>query len=104
VIESGSNEKDGRLESGADRDVGRELGCLHAVLALASENSGLWWPATEDATLSKDPRDGTTKVHVRFKGGRFETLTTVNPKPSWQKVKTPPEIVQLVDRLLDEHL
>ena len=58
----------------------------------------------EDATLVKLPREGTTKVHVRFKGGQTTTVTTTNPKASWQKVKTPTEIVKLVDRLLDDHL
>lgn len=58
----------------------------------------------EDATLVKVPSDGTTKVHVRFRGGHTTTLTTVNPKASWAKVKTAPEIVQLIDRLLDDHL
>ena len=58
----------------------------------------------EDATLVKLPHDGTTKIHVRFRGGQTTTLTTVNPKASWQKVKTPTEIVELVDQLLDDHL
>jgi hypothetical protein len=58
----------------------------------------------EDATLFKDAGEGTIKTCLRFKGGRVETLTAENPKLSWQKVKTPPEIVALVDRLLDEHL
>ena len=58
----------------------------------------------EDATLVKLSEEGTTKVHVRFRGGQTTTLTTVNPKASWQKVKTPSEIVELVDRLLDDHL
>jgi DNA invertase Pin-like site-specific DNA recombinase len=58
----------------------------------------------EDATLVKLPRDGTTKVHIRFRGGQTTTLTTANPKASWQKVKTPTVIVELVDRLLDDHL
>lgn len=57
----------------------------------------------EDATLIKLPADGTTRIHVRFRGGQTTTLTTVNPKLSWQKVKTPSEIVELVDKLLDEH-
>jgi DNA invertase Pin-like site-specific DNA recombinase len=57
----------------------------------------------EDATLIKVPREGTTKIHVRFKGGYTQTLTTTNPRPSWQKVKTPAEIVQLVDQLLDHN-
>jgi hypothetical protein len=58
----------------------------------------------EDATLVKLPDVGTTKIHVRFRGGQTETLTTVNPKASWEKVKTAPEIVVLVDKLLDEHI
>jgi len=58
----------------------------------------------EDATLVKLPHDGTTKVHIRFRGGQTTTLTTVNPKASWQKVKTSTELVALVDRLLDDHL
>ena len=58
----------------------------------------------EDATLVKRPREGTTTIHVRFKGGQAETLTTLNPKSSAAKVKTPPHIVELVDRLLDDHI
>jgi len=58
----------------------------------------------EDATLLKNADDGTTKIHLRFKGGRTDTLTTKNPKPSWQKVKTPPEIIALVDELLNDSL
>jgi DNA invertase Pin-like site-specific DNA recombinase len=57
----------------------------------------------EDATLVKFPEDGTTKIHVRFKGGKTETLTTLNPKSSAQQVKTQPSIVSLVDKLLDDH-
>lgn len=58
----------------------------------------------EDATLLKNAEDGTTKIHLRFKGGRSETLTTKNPKPSYLKVKTAPQIVALVDELLDDYL
>ena len=58
----------------------------------------------EDATLVKLSEEGTTKVHVRFRGGQTATLTTVNPKASWQTVKTPSEIVELVDTLLEDHL
>jgi len=58
----------------------------------------------EDATLVKLPDSGTTRIHLRFRGGQTMTLTTVNPKPSWEKVKTPPEIVEVVDRLLDRHI
>jgi DNA invertase Pin-like site-specific DNA recombinase len=58
----------------------------------------------EDVTLVKLAAEGTTRIHVRFRGGQTTTLTTVNPKASWEKVKTPSEIVALVDRLLDEHV
>jgi hypothetical protein len=58
----------------------------------------------EDATLIKIPAEGITKIHVRFKGGRTETLTTGNPKSSAQQIKTRPEVVQLVDQLLDHHV
>jgi len=58
----------------------------------------------EDATLVKLPEEGTTKIHIRFKGGKTETLTTLNPKSSAQQVKTQPSIVDLVDKLLDDHI
>ncbi len=58
----------------------------------------------EDATLIKLPAEGVTRIHVRFKGGKTETLTTLNPKSSAQQVKTPPTIVHLVDKLLDDHI
>ncbi|MER9825710.1 recombinase family protein [Mesorhizobium sp. M0115] len=58
----------------------------------------------EDVTLVKLPAEGTTKVHVRFKGGKIQTLTTLSPKSSAQQVKTQPGIVELVDKLLDDHI
>jgi DNA invertase Pin-like site-specific DNA recombinase len=58
----------------------------------------------EDATLLKIPAEGTTKIHIRFKGGRTETLITRNPKSSAQQIKTRPEVVHLVDQLLDHHV
>lgn len=57
----------------------------------------------EDATLIKLPAEGTTKVHVRFKGGRTQTITALNPRSSTQRVKTQPLVVELVDKLLDAH-
>jgi DNA invertase Pin-like site-specific DNA recombinase len=58
----------------------------------------------EDVTLIKFQAEGFTKLHVRFTGGRTETLTTLNPKSSAQQLKTPAEIVALVDQLLDDHI
>jgi DNA invertase Pin-like site-specific DNA recombinase len=57
----------------------------------------------EDVTLVKLPREGTTRVHIRFRGGQTASLTTVNPKPSCEIVKTHSEVVALVDELLDEY-
>jgi DNA invertase Pin-like site-specific DNA recombinase len=58
----------------------------------------------EDVTLIKLPAEGTTRIHVRFKGGKTETLTTQNPKSSAQQVKTRPEVIELVDTLLDDYI
>lgn len=58
----------------------------------------------EDVTLLKFPAEAETRIHVRFRGGRIETLTTQNPKSSAQQVKTRPEVVELVDKLLDDHV
>jgi hypothetical protein len=48
--------------------------------------------------------EGITKVYLRFKGGKTETITALNPKSSAQQVKTTPRIVELVDELLDNHI
>ena len=58
----------------------------------------------EDVTLIKLPAEGTTKIHVRFKGGKTETLTAQNPQSSAQQVKTQPMVIELVDKLLDDHI
>jgi hypothetical protein len=58
----------------------------------------------EDVTLLKLPEEGVTKIHVRFKGGRTDTLTALNPKSYAERMTTPPETVQLVDQLLDHHI
>ncbi len=92
---------------------------LRAVLAAMTANFGKLWanPDTpnrerkrllahiiEDVTLVKLPAEGTTKVHVQFKGGKIQTLTTMSPKSSSQQVKTQPGIVELIDKLLDDHI
>jgi hypothetical protein len=58
----------------------------------------------EDVTLVKRPGAGVTTIHVRFKGGCTETLTTPNPKSSAAMVKTSAEIVAAVDELLNDHI
>lgn len=58
----------------------------------------------EDVTLLKFQAEGETRMHIRFRGGKTETLITQNPKTSAQQVKTRPEVVELVDKLLDDHI
>ena len=107
-----------------DRERGRQQNAVvddtvrERLVAMTTDFKQLWAdPATpsrerkrmlayiiDDATLVKLKHDGTTKIHVRFKGGRTETLTTLNPKSSAQQVKTRPEIVELVDQLLEGHI
>jgi DNA invertase Pin-like site-specific DNA recombinase len=57
----------------------------------------------EDVTLVKLPAEGMTRINIRFKSGKTETLTAQNPKSSAQQVKTSPEVVELVDTLLDNY-
>ena len=58
----------------------------------------------EDATLIKHTAGKNTTIHVRFKGGKTETLTALSPRSSAEQIKTPPDIVELVDKLLDDHI
>ncbi len=57
----------------------------------------------EDVTLVRISTDGITRCHIRFRGGRTETLTAANPKSSSDLIKTPPDVVELVDRLLNDY-
>jgi len=110
--------RDERERARAEDRIAVDDAIRERLVAMTTDFLGLWSdPSTpnrerkrmlayvvEDVTLVKIPDDGTTRIHVRFRGGLTTTLTTVNPKASWQKVKTSPEIVELVDRLLDEHV
>ena len=58
----------------------------------------------EDVTLIKLREQRITKVHVRFKGGNIQTLTVPIPKSAAQQVTTQPGIVELIDKLLDDHV
>lgn len=87
------------------------------LLAMTTDFQRLWYDSAvnnrerkrmlayliEDATLLKCPEAGSTTIHVRFKGGRTETLTAPIPRSSAEQVKTKPKILTLVDRLLDDH-
>jgi DNA invertase Pin-like site-specific DNA recombinase len=126
TLESDWNEKlrvlakarDERERARAEDRIAVDDAIRERLVAMTTDFSRLWSdPSTpnrerkrmlaylvEDATLVKLPADGTTKVHLRFRGGQTMALTTVNPKASWEKVKTPSEIIDLVDRLLDHHV
>jgi hypothetical protein len=54
----------------------------------------------EDVTMIKE--DDIT-LHVRFKGGAKKTLKIPLPPKGWQHALTAPEIVELVDALLNDH-
>jgi len=58
----------------------------------------------EDVTMIKLPAEGITKVHIRFRGGKTETRTVANPLAHCERQRTPREVVDLVDSLLDEHI
>lgn len=84
------------------------------ILALASDFPALWNDEAtpcrerkrmaalliEDVTIVK--RDVIT-VHIRFRGGRTQTLTIPIPLNAWQKKMTDPQVIAEMDRLLDEH-
>jgi DNA invertase Pin-like site-specific DNA recombinase len=53
----------------------------------------------EDVTLIRDEK---IKVQVRFKGGATRTLLLPLPKSAAELRKTSPEVVSLIDRLLNE--
>ncbi len=85
------------------------------VLALATDFPRLWsHPQTpdrerkrmlalivEDVTVHRG--DDTVTAHVRFRGGRCETLVIPRPKFAWEATITPPEAIAEIDRLLDDH-
>lgn len=58
----------------------------------------------QDVTLVRVPEERCTRIHVVFKGGRTETLTTPKPRTSAEAVTTAPEIIRLIDELLDHHI
>ncbi len=54
----------------------------------------------EDVTLNKTD---VINAHVRFRGGQTTSLTLAIPPKSWEKRKTRPETLALLDTLLDDH-
>ena len=53
----------------------------------------------EDVTLIKTHE---VTLHVRFRGGATQTLTIQAARPPWQTYVTAPEVVQMIDSLLNQ--
>lgn len=85
------------------------------IMALATDFPRVWNdPATparerkrmaqlllEDVTLNKRQED--VVVQIRFKGGATRTLNLPRPLPFCQLSRTKPEVIEEIDRLLDQH-
>lgn len=98
--------------------VGLDDESLNRLSTLATDFKKLWadprTPARErkrmlahiieDVTLTKLTDAGITRIHVRFKGGRTESLTVKNPLSSPDQVRTPKLIVDAIDELLNDHI
>ena len=55
----------------------------------------------EDVTLQRD--DQQVKAHVRFKAGATKTITLRAPRSASELYRTDAEIIQEIDRLLEDH-
>lgn len=85
------------------------------VRALATDFPRLWNEPTtparerkrmvrliiEDATLTKSA-EGVT-MQVRFRGGATRTVMVPRSLASWETWQTSPEVIELIDHLLDDH-
>jgi DNA invertase Pin-like site-specific DNA recombinase len=97
----------------ADRQV---LDAAHReqIRELATDFPALWQDARtpdrerkrmaalllEDVTVLKDEQ---ITVHVRFRGGTTTTLTVPRPRNAWQVRTTPPEALDKIAELLEQH-
>jgi DNA invertase Pin-like site-specific DNA recombinase len=54
----------------------------------------------QDVTLVKGEQ---VTAHIRFNGGATKTLSVPRALPAWQRYKTPADVVEQIDRLLDAH-
>lgn len=54
-----------------------------------------------DVTLTKD--DEQITVQICYKGGATEEHVLERPKSAWEEKRHSPEVIQLIDNLLDEH-
>lgn len=58
----------------------------------------------DDVTMTKLPDQGITRVHVRFRGGQTHSLSVDNPQRHCDRQRTPQEVVDQVDALLEDHI
>ena len=42
-------------------------------------------------------------MHIRFKSGTTKTIDVSKPKPSWELRQTAPEVINMIDSLLERH-
>jgi hypothetical protein len=103
-----------RLEQHHQIDHGLDEQQRARILALATDFPRLWNDSRtpdrerkrmarlliEDVTLLK--ADDVT-VQIRFRGGATRTLAVPLPQPYWMTRRTAPDVVEAVDRLLDDH-
>ena len=84
------------------------------ILSLATDFPRLWRdPRTSDRDRKRMVqlilgdvtllRGTEITAHVRFRGGASRSLTLPLPQPAWRLRQTDPQVVRLVDQLLDEH-
>jgi len=84
------------------------------VLELATNFPKLWNdPGTSDRDRKRIVRlliadvtliyDGQITTHVRFQGGVVETLHLPRPLSSWELRQTSTEVIEAIDRLLDDY-
>ncbi|MFA5506922.1 MAG: recombinase family protein [Vulcanimicrobiota bacterium] len=52
----------------------------------------------EDVTILKSEE---ITIHIRFRGGTAKTLNLLRPLPAGEKCRTPPEIIEQIDTLLE---
>ena len=45
----------------------------------------------------------TITAHIRLAGGQHHTLTLPTPRPGWAIRQTPPQVITVIDELLDHH-
>ena len=54
----------------------------------------------EDVTLIKGEQ---ISIHIRFKGGTSKIINISKPKPAWEQRQTTPEVINMIDKLLDQY-